>query len=88
IAESSEIIAQKLYNNPNANKAVEVLFALAYLDMGATIGKSDSSKVIFIDPRSIPAALEGIRSVVSNGQVDSNELFSKQIPGLENNRPS
>ncbi|MEH1769898.1 SPFH domain-containing protein [Nostoc sp.] len=88
IAESAEIIAQKLQTNPNANKAVEVLFALGYLDMGATIGKSDSSKVLFIDPRTIPAAFEGMRSVISNGQLDSNELFSKQIPGLENNRPS
>lgn len=88
IAESTEIIAQKLHTNPNANKAVEVLFALGYLDMGATIGRSDSSKVLFIDPRTIPAAFEGMRSVISNGQVDSNELFSKQIPGLENNRPS
>jgi hypothetical protein len=62
---------------------VEVLFALGYLDMGATIGKSDSSKVLFIDPRTIPAAFEGMRSVISNGQIDSNDLFSKQIPGLE-----
>ncbi|RCJ41279.1 paraslipin [Nostoc minutum NIES-26] len=88
IAESAELIAQKMNTSPDVHKAVEVLFALGYLDMGATIGKSDSSKVIFIDPRSIPAALEGIRSVVSDGQVNSNELFSKQIPGLENNRAS
>jgi regulator of protease activity HflC (stomatin/prohibitin superfamily) len=87
IAESTEIIAQKIHTNPNANKAVEVLFALGYLDMGATIGRSDSSKVLFIDPRTIPAAFEGMRSILSDGQVNSNELFSKQIPGLENNRP-
>ncbi|WP_016953084.1 SPFH domain-containing protein [Anabaena sp. PCC 7108] len=72
IAESAEIIAQKIKTNPDAKKAVEVLFALGYLDMGATIGKSDSSKVIFIDPRTIPAALEGIRSVVSDVSTGSN----------------
>jgi hypothetical protein len=33
--------------------------------MGMKIGSSDSSKVMFIDPRSIPAALEGMRSIVS-----------------------
>ncbi|MBD2499670.1 SPFH domain-containing protein [Anabaena azotica] len=66
IAESAEIIAQKIDSNPTANAALEVLFALGYLDMGSTIGQSDSSKVMFIDPRSIPATLEGIRSIVSD----------------------
>lgn len=77
IAESAEIIAQKMKTNPDAQKAVEVLLALGYLDMGATIGKSDSSKVMFIDPRSIPATFEGIKSIVSDVQ---------QIPGVNNNR--
>lgn len=77
IAESAEIIAQRLKANPEAHQALEVLFALGYLDMGTTIGKSDSSKVVFIDPRTIPAALEGIRSIVSDGQ---------EIAGMNNNR--
>jgi regulator of protease activity HflC (stomatin/prohibitin superfamily) len=64
IAESSELIAEKIKNNPQAAQSLEVLFALGYLDMGSTIGKSDSSKVIFIDPKSIPAALEGIKTVM------------------------
>lgn len=87
IAESAELIAQKMSSSPGVHKAVEVLFALGYLDMGATIGKSDSSKVMFIDPRSIPATLEGIRSIVSDTPTDSNQLFSGQIPGA-NNRTS
>jgi regulator of protease activity HflC (stomatin/prohibitin superfamily) len=66
IAESAEIIAQKIDSNSTTNAALEVLFALGYLDMGSTIGQSDSSKVMFIDPRSIPATLEGIRSIVSD----------------------
>ncbi|MBH8562332.1 SPFH/Band 7/PHB domain protein [Nostoc sp. CENA67] len=86
IAESAEIIAQKINTNPSAHQAVEVLFALGYLDMGATIGKSDSSKVMFMDPRSIPATFEGIRSIVSDSQADSNQLFSGQVPGVNNNR--
>lgn len=77
IAESAEIIAQKMKSHPDAHKAVEVLLALGYLDMGATIGKSDSSKVMFIDPRSIPATFEGIKSIVSDTQ---------ELPGLNNNR--
>lgn len=87
IAESAEIIAQKIKTNPDAQKAIEVLFALGYLDMGATIGKSDSSKVIFIDPRTIPAALEGIRSVVADSPSDANSLWSSDISG-GNNRSS
>ncbi|OUL25146.1 SPFH domain-containing protein [Nostoc sp. 106C] len=75
IAESAEIIAQKLKTNPDAHQAIEVLVALGYIDMGATIGKSDSSKVMFMDPRTIPATLEGIRSIVSQGQ---------EIPGFNN----
>ncbi|BAY98206.1 SPFH domain, Band 7 family protein [Tolypothrix tenuis PCC 7101] len=73
IAESAEIIAQKIKNNPDVQKSLEVLFALGYLDMGATIGKSDSSKVMFIDPRSIPATLEGIKSIIGDGQ---------ELPGM------
>ncbi|MTJ51486.1 SPFH/Band 7/PHB domain protein [Anabaena sp. UHCC 0253] len=77
IAESAEILAQKMKTNPDAQKAVDVLLALSYLDMGATIGKSDSSKVMFMDPRTIPATLEGIRSIVSDGDGDSQPLFPK-----------
>ncbi|MEB3148740.1 MAG: SPFH domain-containing protein [Sphaerospermopsis sp.] len=80
IAESAEIIAQKINTNANASKALEVLFALGYLDMGATIGKSDSSKVMFMDPRTIPATFEGIRSIVADGKGDSNSWFTREIP--------
>lgn len=88
IAESADIIAQKINTNPSAHQALEVLFALGYLDMGATIGKSDSSKVMFMDPRTIPATLEGIRSIVSDAQTNSNPLLPKEIPPVNNNRPS
>lgn len=71
IAESAEIIAQKINSSSTTRPALEVLLALGYLDMGSTIGKSDSSKVMFIDPRTIPATLEGIRSIVSDTPTDS-----------------
>ncbi len=66
IAESAEIIAQKIKHDPQIQPALEVLLALGYLDMGATIGKSNSSKIMFMDPRTIPATLEGIRSIVGD----------------------
>ncbi|MBD2293701.1 paraslipin [Anabaena sphaerica FACHB-251] len=77
IAESAEILAQKMKANPEAQKAVEVLLALGYLDMGSIIGKSDSSKVMFMDPRTIPATLEGIRSIVSDVPTNSNPIFDQ-----------
>ena len=78
IAESAEILAQKMKANPEVQKAVEVLLALGYLDMGATIGKSDSSKIMFMDPRTIPASLEGIHSIVSDVPSDSNPLLGNR----------
>ncbi|BAZ06941.1 SPFH domain-containing protein [Calothrix sp. NIES-3974] len=71
IAESAEIIGEKIRTNPDAKKAIEVLLAMGYLDMGAVIGQSDSSKVMFIDPRSIPATFEGIRSIVADNSQNS-----------------
>jgi hypothetical protein len=63
-----------LQENAEAHKAVEVLFALGYLDLGTEIGRSDSAKVLFLDPRTVPAALEGIRSVIgdTSGAANSN----------------
>jgi regulator of protease activity HflC (stomatin/prohibitin superfamily) len=65
IASSTQALANCL-KDPDAQKAVEVLFALGYLDMGTAIGRSDSAKVMFMDPRTVPAALEGIRSVIGD----------------------
>lgn len=77
IAEATEIIGEKIKTNPEAKKALEVLLAMGYLDMGAVIGKSNSSKVMFLDPRSIPATFEGIRSIVS----ENNPQISSQMNG-------
>ncbi|RUR81768.1 SPFH domain-containing protein [Chlorogloeopsis fritschii PCC 9212] len=84
IAESADIIAQKIKTSPSAQQALEILLALGYLDMGATIGKSDSSKVMFMDPRTIPATLEGIRSIVSDVSTDHPILDSQVSPGSNN----
>ncbi|MDF5727557.1 MAG: SPFH/Band 7/PHB domain protein [Rhizonema sp. PD38] len=88
IAESSDIIAQKMKASPSARQALEILLALGYLDMGATIGKSESSKVMFMDPRTIPAALEGIRSIVSNNQTDANSFLAEETTSVKNNYPN
>ncbi|MBD0263495.1 MAG: SPFH/Band 7/PHB domain protein [Tolypothrix sp. T3-bin4] len=86
-SEALEIITKTLKSDPNAREALQFLLAQNYLEMGTKIGSSNSSKVMFMDPRTIPATLEGMRSIVSdaNGS-NSNPLFDK-IAGV-NNRAS
>ncbi|MDJ0598538.1 MAG: SPFH domain-containing protein [Crocosphaera sp.] len=64
IAKAIDILTEKLKTDPNAREALQFLLAQNYLDMGVKIGSSDSSKVMFMDPRNIMSTLEGVRSVV------------------------
>jgi regulator of protease activity HflC (stomatin/prohibitin superfamily) len=71
IALAINIITQKLSTDSHAKEALQFLLAQNYLDMGTTIGRSESSKVLFMDPHSIVSTLEGMRSVIgSNAQND------------------
>jgi regulator of protease activity HflC (stomatin/prohibitin superfamily) len=65
-AEAIQIVHQALASDAKAVEAGKVLLALNYLDMAAAIGKSDSSKVMFMDPHSIPATIQGMLSMVDN----------------------
>jgi regulator of protease activity HflC (stomatin/prohibitin superfamily) len=69
-AEAIAVVTQALKSDPRAAEAGKILLALNYLDMGTAVGKSNSSKVMFMDPGSIPATLQGMLSLVgdSNGQ--------------------
>ena len=71
-SEALQIIAKTLKNDPTTAEALQFLLAQNYLDMGMKIGSSDSSKVMFMDPRSIPATFEGIRSIMGE-QVEMRE---------------
>ncbi|GAB4279622.1 MAG: SPFH domain-containing protein [Oscillatoriaceae cyanobacterium] len=66
-AQALQILAKTLESSPHARESLHFLLAQQYLEMGSKIGASDSSKVMFMDPRAIPATLEGIRSIVSDG---------------------
>jgi regulator of protease activity HflC (stomatin/prohibitin superfamily) len=66
IAASAGIIGKQLLDNPESKRSIEILLALGYLEMGSNIGKSDSSKVLFMDPSSVPATMEGIKSILGN----------------------
>lgn len=73
-AAAMEIIGKKLNSDLKAVEALQFLLAQNYLEMGMRIGSSESSKVMFLDPRSIPATLDGMRSIVSeetNGKVET-----------------
>jgi regulator of protease activity HflC (stomatin/prohibitin superfamily) len=67
IAASAGIIGKQLEDNPEAKRSIEILLALGYLEMGSNIGKSGSSKVLFMDPSSVPATMEGIKSILGDG---------------------
>jgi regulator of protease activity HflC (stomatin/prohibitin superfamily) len=65
-AAAMKVIADQLRGDARAVEALQFLVAQSYLDMGTTIGNSNSSKVMFMDPRSIPATVEGLRSIIEN----------------------
>jgi regulator of protease activity HflC (stomatin/prohibitin superfamily) len=66
IAASAGIIGKQLQDNPESKRSIEILLALGYLEMGSSIGKSGSSKVLFMDPSSVPATMEGIKSILGD----------------------
>lgn len=65
-SEAMAIIADKLRTDPQAKESLQFLLAQNYLEMGQQIGASDSSKVMFMDPRTIPATLEGMKAIVGD----------------------
>ncbi|MGD2180850.1 SPFH domain-containing protein [Lusitaniella coriacea] len=73
-ARALDIVTDKLKSDPRAREALQFLLAQNYLEMGKTIGSSESSKVMFMDPRNMISTLEGMRSVVGdskNGETSS-----------------
>ncbi len=65
-AEAIKILMEASHNSLSAESALQYILALNYMQMGTTIGSSNSSKVIFLDPNTIPATIEGIKSIISD----------------------
>lgn len=65
-AESLQIIGKVLQTDPQAKEALQFVLAQNYIDMGMTIGASNSSKVMFMDPKTIPASIEGMKAIVAD----------------------
>lgn len=68
-AEAVQVLAETLRTDPTARDALQFLVAQGYLEMGLKIGSSDSSKVMFMDPRAIPATLEGMKAIVGDTEL-------------------
>jgi regulator of protease activity HflC (stomatin/prohibitin superfamily) len=64
VAESMQLLANTLETDPQAAAALQYLLAQNYLDMGTKIGQSESSKVLFLDPRSVMGTIEGMKEVL------------------------
>lgn len=71
-SEAMQVIARTLKADPGARDALQFLLAKNYIETSEEIGTSGSSKVMFMDPRSIPATLEGMRSIV--GSLDAADI--------------
>ncbi|MGB7441779.1 MAG: SPFH domain-containing protein [Coleofasciculaceae cyanobacterium] len=82
-SEALQIITKTLKDDPKAHEALQFILAQHYLEMGTQIGSSESSKVMFMDPRSIPATLEGMRSIVSDGEQLNSDSLNLGINRLE-----
>ncbi|MBD2178213.1 SPFH/Band 7/PHB domain protein [Pseudanabaena sp. FACHB-1998] len=65
-AQAMQVLLQSMKGNPQAQEALQFLLAQSYISMGTAIGSSGSSKVMFMDPRAIPATLEGLKSMVDS----------------------
>jgi len=68
-AQAMQVLLQSMKGNPQAQEALQFLLAQSYLSMGTVIGSSSSSKVMFIDPRSLPATLESLKSIVDSPDI-------------------
>jgi regulator of protease activity HflC (stomatin/prohibitin superfamily) len=76
-----QLIQHGLKQDPKAASALQFLLAQNYIDMGATIGTSGSSKVMFMDPRSVPGTIEGMKSIISDNQDDA--MPTTQLPNTD-----
>lgn len=73
-ADALKILGEALAKHPKSAEALQFLLAEHYLRMGQSIGESGSSKVMFMDPGTIPATLEGVKAIVGQGEVGGNRL--------------
>jgi len=69
-AAAIKTIADTLNNNSLAAEALQFLLAQSYLEMGSKVGTSPNAKVVFMDPNSIPGAVQGMLSMVPDSKTE------------------
>ncbi len=82
-AEAIQTVMKALAGDRQATQAVQFLLAQRYIDMGQVIGSSESSKVMFMDPKSILASLEGMRAIVSETQQNNPSSLTDELAKLD-----
>jgi regulator of protease activity HflC (stomatin/prohibitin superfamily) len=82
-AEAIETVMKALAGDRQSTQAVQFLLAQRYIDMGQAIGSSESSKVMFMDPNSILASLEGMKAIVSDKQQDNRSSLVHDLEKLD-----
>ena len=87
MALSIERIADAIANHPHGQEAVQYLLAQKYLEMGQAIGQSPSSKVLFMDPKSIPGTIQSLLAMTDN-KITESIAMQPQPFGASSNIPS
>ncbi len=75
-SQAMQVLLQSMKGNPQSQEALQFLLAQSYISMATTVGSSGSSKVMFMDPRSLPSTLEGLKSIVDT-PIDTTDLPNK-----------
>ena len=89
MALSIERIADAIANHPHGQEAVQYLLAQKYLEMGQAIGQSPSSKVLFMDPQSIPGAIQSLLAMTDSKMTEKmNDPIAKPYGESGNIHPS
>jgi regulator of protease activity HflC (stomatin/prohibitin superfamily) len=81
-AEAMAMVTKALGGDRQAAQALQFLLAQKYMDMGQAIGNSESSKVMFMDPRNILSTIEGIRGIISETQ-DTRSPLADELAKLD-----
>ncbi|MEE3720018.1 SPFH domain-containing protein [Tumidithrix elongata RA019] len=64
LAEAIELVSQAIAKYPHGQEAMQFLLAQNYIDMGKAIGQSPSSKVMFMDPKTVPGMVQSLLAMV------------------------
>ena len=76
-AAALEIVSEKLKSDPKAREALQFLLTRHYLEMGTAIGSSESSKVLFLDPRTMMGTIESIKAAIGEEKSSLAEDLAK-----------